>query len=438
MLTEFQKTLADKYDLLPNQKLLLAISGGIDSMVLLNLAVKSKLNFAVAHCNFNLRDKESDKDQKFITDYCQTNKIQLYLKSFDTNKYAAAKKTSIQIAARELRYQWFFELKETLRFNYIVTAHHLDDNLETFMINLLRGTGIEGLVGIQENKGVIRPLLHFSRAEIEKYAATEDIKWREDASNASDNYLRNKLRHHAIPLLKELNPEFLGAFQKTTDYLKEVQDFSKEVLNIILDKILEEKNNSIVLDIEKLKTYKNYKFILYNWLTDYGFSAWQDIYDLVDAQSGKCILSEKYTLLKNRNELILSKTKTIDADVVYPIEDGNTTIDFPISLTLTEVDSIPEEIGINEIFVDKSLLNFPMFVGKSKEGTYFYPFGMQGKKKKLSKFFKDMKLSLFEKENTWILYSDKQVVWVIGMRADERFKVTDCTTSILKIEFKPL
>lgn len=438
MLTQFQITLADKYDLLPNKKLLLAISGGIDSMVLLDLAVKSKLNFAVAHCNFQLRGEESDKDQEFVTAYCKKHQIQLHLKSFDTNQYASDNKTSIQIAARELRYQWFFELKETLRFDYIVTAHHLDDNLETFMINLLRGTGIEGLVGIQENKGVIRPLLNFSKVEIEKYASDAHIKWREDASNASDNYLRNKLRHHAIPLLKELNPEFLTAFQKTTGYLKEVQDFSQEAIEIILNEILEEKKESVIMDIEKLRTYRNYKFIIYNWLSDYGFSAWQDIYDLIDAQSGKCILSEKYTLLKNRNELILSKTKTIDVDVVYPIEDGNTTIDFPISLTFTEVDSIPEEIGINEIFVDKSLLNFPMFVGKCKEGAYFYPFGMQGKKKKLSKFFKDMKLSLFEKENTWILYSDKQVVWVIGMRADERFKVTDCTTSILKIEFKPL
>lgn len=438
MLTEFQKTLSDKYDLPPNKKLLLAISGGIDSMVLLDLAVKSKLNFAVAHCNFNLRGKESDKDQKFITDYCQTNKIQLYLKLFDTNQYATANKTSIQIAARELRYEWFFEIKNTLGYHYIITAHHLDDNLETFMINLLRGTGIEGLVGIQENKGVIRPLLHFSRAEIEKYAATEHIKWREDASNASDNYLRNKLRHHAIPLLKELNPEFLSAFQKTTNYLKEVQDFSKEAIEIMLATILEEKKDSVVLDIEKLKPYKNYKFILYNWLANYGFSAWQDIYDLIDAQSGKFVFSEKYTLLKNRNELVLSTTKTIDTNSVYPIEDANTNIDFPISLTFTEVDCIPKEIGVNEIFVDKSLLNFPIFVGKCKEGAYFYPFGMQGKKKKLSKFFKDMKLSLFGKENSWILYSDKQVVWVIGMRADERFKVTDCTTSILKIEFKPL
>lgn len=438
MLTGFQKILSDKYDLLPNKKLLLAISGGIDSMVLLDLAVKAKMNFAVAHCNFNLREEESDADQKFIAEYCETNQIELHLKSFDTKEYATANKTSIQIAARELRYQWFFELKNTLGYQYIVTAHHLDDNLETFMINFLRGTGIEGLVGIQENNEVIRPLLNFSRKEIEKYAATEHIEWREDTSNASDNYLRNKLRHHAIPLLKELNSELLRAFQKTTGYLKEVQDFSHEAIEIILDEILEEKNNSVVLAIDKLKTYRNYKFILYNWLSNYGFSAWQDIYELMDAQSGKYVLSEKFTLLKNRNELVLSLTKTIDTEAVYPIEINQANIDFPIRLTFTEVDCIPKDIGINEIFVDKSLLIFPMFVGKCKEGTYFYPFGMQGKKKKLSKFFKDMKLSLFEKENTWILYSDKQVVWVVGMRADERFKITDCKTSILKIEFEPL
>lgn len=438
MLTDFQKTLAHKYNLQPHKKLLLAISGGIDSMVLLDLAVRSNLNFAVAHCNFNLRENESDKDQAFITAYCKTHQIQFHLNTFDTHRYAAHNKTSIQIAARELRYQWFYELRDTLDYQYIVTAHHLDDNLETFLINLLRGTGIEGLVGIQEDKGVIRPLLNFSKVEIEKYASEQQIKWREDASNASDNYLRNKLRHHAIPLLKELNPEFLRAFQKTTAYLKEVQDFSNEAIELILKDILEHKNDRVILDIPKLKTFRNYKFILYNWLADYGFSAWQDIYELIDAQSGKHILSDKYTLLKNRNELVLSITQSINTTVVYPIEDATTAIDYPISLTFTEVDHIPKEISINEIFVDKSLLKYPMFVGKHKEGTYFYPFGMQGKKKKLSKFFKDMKLSLFEKENTWILYSDKQVVWVIGMRADERFKVTDCTTSILKIEFKPL
>lgn len=433
MLTEFQKQLSKKYNLLQSKKLLLAISGGVDSMVLLDLMLKSQMNISVAHCNFNLRGKESDLDEKFVKNYCKHNNVPCFLNNFDTEKYASENKKSIQISARELRYDWFFKLKNEHNFDYIVTAHHLDDSLETFFINLSRGTGIEGLTGIRENENIIRPLLDFSRAEIEQYAIQNNIQWREDSSNSSDKYLRNTIRHNIVPLFKEINPEFLNSFSKTISYLQEVQSFCDEAVDKILNKLLIKENNNNYLKINKLLKHKNYKFILYKWLSEYGFTAWNDIYNLLHSQSGKFVETENFRLLKNRNELILSEKNSNFSDEEFLISEEKT--DYPIGLKISEVSQISEINNPNEIYVDKNLLKFPVTLRKYKEGEYFYPFGMQGKKKKISKFFKDEKLSIFEKENTWILHSDNQVVWIVGRRADERFKITKNTTSILKIEF---
>ncbi|MFA5556102.1 MAG: tRNA lysidine(34) synthetase TilS [Flavobacteriaceae bacterium] len=433
MLTEFQSQLSEKYKQISSKKLLLTISGGIDSMVLLELMQKSKLKISVAHCNFGLRGEESDLDEKFVTDYCIQNNIPFYIKRFDTQKYATQNKQSIQIAARELRYGWFFELKKEHKFDYIVTAHHLDDSLETFLINLSRGTGIEGLTGIRENENIIRPLLKFSRKQIEDYATKNHTKWREDASNQSDKYLRNSIRHNIVPLLKELTPDFLNSFSKTTNYLQEVQAFSDEVSEEILNELSLQFKDYSALKINDLTYYKNYKFLLYKWLYKYGFTAWNDIYNLVEAKSGKFVETKDFRLLKNRDELILfEKNKEFIPEEFLISEDK---ITYPIHLQFTTVNQISEPTSPNVIYIDKNMLKFPLTVRKYKEGEYFYPFGMQGKRKKLSKFFKDEKLSILDKERIWILLSDNQVVWVIGQRLDERFKVTSNTTSILRIEY---
>lgn len=432
MLSEFQNKLLKKYGKILSKKLLLAVSGGIDSMVLLDLMQKSKLNISVAHCNFCLRGEESDEDERFVTDYCKEKSIPIYVKQFDTQKIAYQNKQSIQIAARELRYQWFFELKNEYGFDFIAIAHHLDDSLETFFINLSRGTGIEGLTGIRENENIIRPLLDFSRKEIEHYAKQNDIKWREDSSNYSDKYLRNTIRHNIVPLFKELNGDFLNSFSKTINYLQEVQAFSDEAVGEILNKLLLQENDFIVLKINKLKKYKNYKFILYKWLSKYGFTAWNDVYNLTEAQSGKFIETENLRLLKNRDELILYKKNNVTSGEFLIFEDK---ITYPIKLYFSEESHVTDTTSGNVIFVDKNVLKFPLILRKYKEGEYFYPFGMQGKKKKISKFFKDEKLSVLDKENTWVLYSGNQVVWIVGQRLDERFKVTSNTTTILKIEY---
>lgn len=404
-------------------------------MVLLHLLQESKFLIAVAHCNFRLRAEESDTDQHFVAAYCQKNQIPFFVESFETEKFASDNKLSIQLAARKLRYDWFFELKSKHNFDYIVTAHHLDDSLETFLINLSRGTGLEGLLGIQDNQNIIRPLIDFSRRQIEAYAKENNIRWREDLSNVSDKYLRNKIRHHIVPLLKELSPDFLHSYSKTLSHLKESQDFIDESIDKILSEVIVKENNHTYLYISKLKLYKNYKFILYRWLSVYGFTAWEDVYNLLDAQSGKYIESKNYRLLKNRNEFILVKKTKFDADDKFLILEENSEIKIPIQLKITKAKEVLATNNPNAVYVDKNLLNFPLKLRKYKEGEYFYPFGMRGKKKKISKFFKDEKLSVLEKENTWILYSDNHVVWIVGKRLDDRFKITENTTSIIKIEY---
>ena len=221
MLSKLETHLSENFSFLKEKKLLLATSGGLDSMVMADLFQKMNFDVAIAHCNFQLRGLESFGDQNFIQEYAERNKISVFITQFDTENFAKDYKLSIQIAARTLRYDWFYELLETKNYDYLLTAHHLDDNVETFLINLTRGTGLDGLTGIPEqNEKIIRPLLIFSRDEIEDYAKENNILWREDSSNASDKYLRNKIRHHIVPILKELNPDFLSSFQKTQNYFQ--------------------------------------------------------------------------------------------------------------------------------------------------------------------------------------------------------------------------
>jgi len=436
MFTKFKENLLKKHDSIRKKKLLLAISGGVDSMVLLDLMIKNSVNIAVAHCNFSLRESESDQDQNFVIDYCKKNNILYYTQQFDTKKHAIENKKSIQVTARELRYQWFFDLKKKHDFDYIATAHHLDDSVETFFINLLRGTGIDGLVGISENESIIRPLLDFSKIEIEKYATENKLEWREDSSNSSDKYERNNIRNNIIPLFKKLNSNFLNSFSKTINHLKEIRSFSDEFSDEIIKKIVITKNNCNYLNINKLFIHKNYNFILYKWLSPYGFTDWNDIYKLIESQSGKFIETDNFRLLKNRNELILyPKNKTFSENIFFIFE-NQTEINNPIKLKIMLKKSVSFNINDkNKVYVDKNLLKFPLVIRKYIKGEYFCPFGMEGKKKKISKFFKDEKMSILEKEKTWILYSDNQVVWIIGQRLDDRFKITENTTSILEIEY---
>lgn len=436
MLIKFKKHIQTNFPSLKDQKLLVAISGGIDSMVLLHLFQQSNFTIAVAHCNFMLRDEASNKDEDFVRATCESLHIPTYIQRFDTNQLALDHKLSIQLAARKLRYEWFSELLTTENLDFVLTAHHLDDEIETFLINLTRGTGLEGLTGIPKiNGNIIRPLLPFSRAEIEEYATENQIKWREDASNASNKYLRNKLRHDVIPILKELNPSFLDTFKKTLDHLKDAQSIVNDGEYIIFKEVVTEKEDGTVFfDLKKLLQIPNYGAYLYQWLKDFGFTAWDDIYALVNAQSGKQIFSENYLILKHRDFLILSAKIGIEEETSFNIKKGVKEVKYPLNLAFIKVKKISNPANTT-IFVDEEKIIYPLTIRKWKEGDFFYPAGMDGKKK-LSKYFKDEKYSLLDKENQWLLCSENQIIWVIGKRADNRYIADEHTQLIIKIEIK--
>lgn len=433
MLEKFANHIVTNFPFLQNSKFYIAVSGGIDSMVLVHLFQHFRLEFGLLHCNFKLRGEESDADMRFIHDYCDENRLQLRIGFFETASIAKEMKVSIQVAARDLRYHWFYEQMEENNVQYVATAHHLDDNLETFLINLSRGTGLDGLTGIPAvNDKVFRPLLPFSREEIEKYAKENNLKWCEDSSNASDKYLRNKIRHHIVPALKEINPNFLDSFQKTQNYLIQAQSIVSDGESIVYQEVAKElKDGTIHFDLKKLLQLPNFDAYLYQWLHQFGFTAWDDIKNLVYAQSGKQVFSENYCLIKNRDYLIVSAKVNETIFEEYFIEKGQKDVKIPLNISICKVSDI-STTDTNTIFVDEDKLLFPLTIRKWQEGDTFYPIGMHGKKK-LSKYFKDEKMSLIDKANQWILCSENHVVWIIGKRQDNRFKITENTTKIVQI-----
>lgn len=433
MLEQLQHHLDKHFPFLQGKKLLLAVSGGVDSMVMLHLFTKLKADIAIAHCNFQLRGIESFDDEQFLVDYAEKNAIPIYTTQFDTQAFAEDYKVSVQVAARELRYNWFYELLETENYDYILTAHHADDNLETFLINLSRGTGLDGLTGIPvQNHKVIRPLMAFSRTDIEQYANQNKIEWREDSSNASDKYLRNQIRHELVPLMKTLNPDFLAAFQKTQSYLQQSQAMADDAAIMVYQQVASEHENEIHFDLPKLKQLPNFNSYLYHWLREFGFTAWKDIYVLVDGQTGKQVFSPQYRLIKNREVLVVTPINENENEQHYLIERDQQDVNFPLKLSFSKVSS---RVGDSNsvIFVDAEKLEFPLLLRKWQSGDVFQPIGMNGQSKKLSKFFKDEKFSLTDKENTWLLWSGNKMVWIVGHRQDERFKVSDTTQTIVKI-----
>lgn len=436
MLDKLKNHIAHNFPFLENKKLLLATSGGLDSMIMAHLFHKLQYDVALVHCNFQLRGLESFGDQNFVQDYAEANEIPIFVTQFDTEAFAKDYKLSTQVAARDLRYNWFYELLETENYDYILTGHHADDNIETFLINLSRGTGLEGLVGIPEqNDKIIRPLLPFSREEIAKYANANGIKWREDSSNASDKYLRNKIRHDLVPLLKELNPQFISSFQKTQSFLQQSQQMVEDASIMVYQQVAKQDEDEIRFDLKQLKKLPNYRSYLYQWLNEFGFLAWDDVYDLVDSQSGKQVFSPNFRLLKDRDFLILCPINTEIEVKDYFIAEDTKEVNIPLNITFCKVSDI--SVGSNTtIFVDQDKLQFPLVLSRWREGDYFQPFGMEGKSKKVSKLFKDEKLSLIEKENVWILWSGETIVWIVGVRQDERFRVSESTQNILKIQLE--
>lgn len=435
MLQIFKEHIDTHFSFLKDKKLLVACSGGVDSVVLSFLLKKSRFNIGLAHCNFSLRGKDSDGDETFVIDWADKLSIPVFTETFNTKEFAKDHKLSTQMAARELRYHWFYEILKDFKYDYLATGHHADDDLETFFINLSRGSGLQGLTGIPKiNETVIRPLLLFSRSEIVAFAKENKLTWREDSSNASTEYLRNKLRHDVLPEYKNATEGVLQNFQKTQKYLKDSQDLVEDYMALVYNLAVTENFDGYTLHIEKLQELPHTEAVLYQLLHPFGFTDWEVVPELLKAQSGKQVFSTTHRLLKDRNVLLLTKITSEEQIDEILIKKNIKKIEIPLQIEFIPIDKIGY-IDNSVIYVDKDKLQYPLKLRKWRKGDAFQPFGMKGKKK-LSKFFKDEKLSLVAKEKIWVLCSDSEIIWIIGHRADERFKVTSKTTDILKITVK--
>jgi len=434
VLKAFKKHIESSFPELLNNHFIIACSGGLDSTVLMELCDQSNLQFSIAHCNFRLRDAASDGDEAFVRELAQSRDKQVYVTHFDTLGYVNQHKVSVQMAARELRYSWFEQLLSQGDSAYVLTAHHANDNVETFLINLSRGTGIDGLTGIPEKINYLRrPLLPFMREDLESFARKKELNWREDASNVETKYLRNKIRLEITPKLNELHPTFSDNFIHTLQYLHQTETIASTYLQKLKDELFIANNDKVEIEISKLKELQPLSTYLYGLFNAYGFKEMDNLEALLDGLSGKQLFSNSHVLVKNRDVLLL--TPNSSSEMVfkeYLIDEDEVPLNLPLSLKFSEVN----ERYVNTkkvIFVQKSALKYPLTVRKWKTGDYFYPIGLN-RKKKLSKFFKDEKVDVLTKEETWLLCSDGRIVWVIGMRADHRYRVEDATQEILKIE----
>jgi tRNA(Ile)-lysidine synthase len=417
----------------------LAVSGGVDSMVMLDLFSTAEIKVSVAHCNFNLRGAESDQDSDFVREQTRKLGVQYFEKTFETKEFATVKKFSIQEAARVLRYQWFEELCKSEGFHYYATAHHFDDQLETFFINLFRGTGVRGLRGIlPKNGNCIRPLLFATREEIVEYAINRGISFREDSSNKSDKYLRNRIRHLILPALASVKADYRSGFNKTFQLLAGSEEFIDVEITKLRKQLFREEEDQVHIAIEELNKLPNTEYYLYELLKPYGFN--EDVVRKIPAAlnkiPGKIFLSKSHQLLIDRNNIILTPIQETKPES-FLIQAGQIKIINPIRLTFTSHPENEKTIidpNPNVAQLDAGKLQFPLKLRKWEEGDYFFPLGMNGRKK-VSDYFIDRKFSLLDKQKTWLLLSGDEIAWIVGHRIDDRFKIELQTKSVFTISF---
>jgi tRNA(Ile)-lysidine synthase len=447
MVNRFKSFITENQLCRPGDKILVAVSGGMDSMAMLSLFLKTGYRVGIAHCNFGLRGMESDGDEEFVKGAAEKFKVPVYFKRYGNADFTHKNGLSVQMAAREMRYAWFEETRISKGYDWIAVAHHLDDQAETFFINLARGTGISGLHGILPQQGkVIRPLLFASREEIESFVRENKLGYRDDSPNTTVKYLRNKIRHELMPVLKEINPGMTASLAATISRLRDFEMIGQPVIAEARDKIVTTKGEQTEISISGLKALQPLAIFAWEILSPFGFNQSQvsDIILSLDSESGRRFYSSTHRLIRDREALIITQVqddrwKMEEDQKSYLIEEGTTSVDFPVTLKLRVIEcnqGIEIPMGREFASLDLAKLEFPLTLRRWQKGDSFYPFGMT-RKQKLSDYFINAKISLSEKEETWVVCSGTRIAWIVGLRADNRFRITGKTAKILQVKLMP-
>jgi tRNA(Ile)-lysidine synthase len=440
LIEQFQQFVSKNNLFTPGDKLLLAVSGGVDSMVLLHLCIKMGYAIEVAHCNFKLRGTESDADEQLVATVCEAHQIKLHSTSFDTAKYAEQHKLSVQMAARELRYNYFNRLIEAHGFNFLLMAHHADDSIETFFINLIRSSGIEGLTGIAlQNGNKLRPLLFASRADIETYARENQISYHQDSSNDTDDYLRNYLRHQVIPPLQNATAHAREGILSSLKHLQQDANLLNELFAAAIEKIAVEKENNIIINRTQLTSYSHAEALLFRYLKHKGFR-FNQVQEMVKAEvnhSGKIFRSGTHRVLINRDQLILSAITTGNNIEECLIDTVPYETQTPLPLKIRRVKPLNiafTQATQHEAFIDEEKITWPLSIRKWQAGDMMQPLGMKHRKK-ISDMLIDMKVDVWTKEKTYVLIDAAgNILWLIGYRMSELCKVTLRSNSLLHLQ----
>jgi len=439
-MVEVFKTNIKQNDLLQDgDVILLALSGGIDSMVMADLFIKSGFSCAVAHCNFQLRGIESNRDEEFIHKYARQHNLPYHSVRFDTEQYADEKGISIQMAARDLRYRFFEETMDNYGYQKVAIGHNSDDNAETMIINLVRGTGLRGLSGISVKSGrIIRPMIVFTRDEISDYCRTESLEFREDHSNSETKYIRNKIRHNVLPVLKEINPSILSTLASTGEFMSDYRILIENYSEEIRKECIRQAGDHYVAEIRTIRNHSGNKALIYEIFRPFGLkgTGLNDLINILYGNNSSFVVTATHRIVKNRNQLLIIPLKQENDQIriiLSDIDKLKECIYFRSAMIIADVRGFLIPGNKNYAAIDLDALTFPLIIRNWLHGDMFEPFGMRGRKK-VSDYFTDRKYSAKQKENALILESDGRIVWIIGERIDNRFRVTGKTRKILLLE----